>query len=159
MSEDRKVRTSKITEGHVVETEETWEGTCSVCEGTYVYKKKFLDKRPMSNTDTGQHAYKSQCEYIKRDNKRKTMKQGKRKHLRFVVPFFPQEREMSHCAKNASKYRKYVFAESSEEMDCKKCYWQLFKLDLMTQELHEQMRDEGRLHPRFMEWERWSMIA
>lgn len=51
-----------------------------------------------------------------------------------------------------------LFAEKMEDMDCKKCYWFLFRKGLINEEKHEEWKAMGKLHPRFAKWERWSDI-
>ena len=48
--------------------------------------------------------------------------------------------------------QKSNLAKVFKEMDCKKCYWYLFRKKLINDEKHEPWRKEGILHERFSKW-------
>ena len=51
-----------------------------------------------------------------------------------------------------------LFATKFSEMDCKKCYWFLFRKGLIDEKKHAEWAEMGMLNERFARWERWSDI-
>jgi hypothetical protein len=51
-----------------------------------------------------------------------------------------------------------LYAETMKEMDCKKCYWFLFRKGIIDEEKHAEWVAKGLLHERFSKWQRWRDI-
>ena len=51
------------------------------------------------------------------------------------------------------------FAETLKDMNCKKCYWFLFRNGFMNEEVHTELVEAGKLNERFNKWQRWRDIV